>query len=407
MSTFQRGDKNIANASGQVVREDMEDTLKATAANNFGPLSGAGTILPAEFVADNSTTPKKLLIRATSGGDQANQTASNAATFYDIGFLDQHHLGLLPRAGGTSFPMTGQLIVDDITTPSAPSIAFENNPNTGIFKAATNKMGLAVGGAHISTIENNGLFIHSISNTTKGLFFNDADNSHHVGFKAPNTLSSSPNFTLPGADGSNGQILQTNGSGVLSFATFGSVPVGAIFCMAENAVPSGYVECNGQSLNKTLAANTGLFNVIQYKYGGSGNNFNVPDLRGEFVRGWASNTSDSTRDQGRGIGTTQGSQNQSHNHSYGNNGITVSGANHAHNIRRISLQPSILNVGITLGSGQSYQVGYANNDSGNGSGPVQNSGNLSMSGSVGITINNNGGTESRPRNVALMYIIKL
>ena len=39
MSTFQRGDKNIANASGQVVREDMEDTLKATAANNFGPLS--------------------------------------------------------------------------------------------------------------------------------------------------------------------------------------------------------------------------------------------------------------------------------------------------------------------------------------------------------------------------------
>ena len=43
MSTFQRGDKNIANASGQVVREDMEDTLKATAANNFGPLSGAGT----------------------------------------------------------------------------------------------------------------------------------------------------------------------------------------------------------------------------------------------------------------------------------------------------------------------------------------------------------------------------
>lgn len=405
MSTFQRGDKNIANASGQVVREDMEDTLKATAANNFGPLSGAGTILPAEFVADNSTNPKKLLIRATSGGDQANQTDSNAATFYDIGFLDQHHLGLLPRAGGTSFPMTGQLIVDDITTPSAPSIAFENNPNTGIFKAATNKMGLAVGGAHISTIENSGLFIHSISNTTKGLFFNDADNSHHVGFKAPNTLSSSPNFTLPGADGSNGQILQTNGSGVLSFATFGSVPVGAIFCMPETAVPSGYVECNGQPLDKTQSANTALFNLIQYKYGGSGNSFNVPDLRGQFVRGV--NTSNSGTDSNRGIGSTQGSQNQSHNHSYGNNGITVSGANHNHSIRKINLQPSIANVAITLGSGQSYQIGYATNNSGNTNQAVLNSGNLSMSGSVGITINNAGGNESRPTNIALMYIIKL
>ena len=38
---------------------------------------------------------------------------------------------------------------------------------------------------------------------------------------------------------------------------------------------------------------------------------------------------------------------------------------------------------------------------------INTSGNLSMSGSVGITINNAGGSESRPNNVALMYIIKL
>ena len=36
---------------------------------------------------------------------------------------------------------------------------------------------------------------------------------------------------------------------------------------------------------------------------------------------------------------------------------------------------------------------------------VKNSGNLSMSGNVGITISN-AGSEARPRNIALMYIIK-
>jgi microcystin-dependent protein len=397
MSTFQRGDKNIANASGQVVREDMEDTLKATAANNFGPLSGAGTILPAEFVADNSTTPKRLLIRATSGGDQALQTDSNAATFYEVGKLDQANLGLLPIAGGT---MTGQLLGNDGSLNSSPAYSFNGDTDTGMFRNSANTIGFSTAAVERAIIDASGLTLRARGDLRLG----DSDSSHYIGIQAPATVSSNITFTAP-VDGTNGQVLQTNGSGVLSFATFGSVPVGAIFCMPETAVPSGYVECNGQSLNKTQSANTALFNLIQYKYGGSGNNFNVPDLRGQFVRGV--NTSNSGTDSNRGIGSTQGSQNQSHNHSYGNNGITVSGANHNHSIRRISLQPSIANVAITLGSGQSYQIGYATNFSGDTNQAINTSGNLSMSGTVGITINNTGGNESRPRNVAMMYIIRI
>tara|TARA_R100000234_G_scaffold119202_1_gene101488 strand:+ start:1043 stop:2254 length:1212 start_codon:yes stop_codon:yes gene_type:complete len=403
MSTFQRGDKNIANASGQVVREDMQDTLKATAANNFGPLDGAGTILPAEFVADNSTNPKRLLIRATSGGDQALQTDSNAATFYEVGKLDQANLGLLPRAGGTLFPMEGQLILENSNNASSPALSFNGDSDTGIFKSATNTLSFAAGGFNKVDVDANGLTIKSDS-AIRSLRLADSDNSHFIGIQAPATVTSSQTFVAP-VDGTNGQVLQTNGSGVLSFATFGSVPVGAIFCMPETAVPTGYVECNGQSLNKTQSANTALFNLIQYKYGGSGNNFNVPDLRGQFVRGV--NTSNSGTDSNRGIGSSQSSQNQSHNHSYSNNSITVSGANHTHSIRKLSLQPSIASVAITLGSGQGYQIGYATNFSGDTNQAINTSGNLSMSGSVGITINNAGGNESRPSNIALMYIIKL
>ena len=42
---------------------------------------------------------------------------------------------------------------------------------------------------------------------------------NYVAVKAPNTLAANTTFTLPAADGTNGQYLQTNGSGQLTFAT--------------------------------------------------------------------------------------------------------------------------------------------------------------------------------------------
>lgn len=43
--------------------------------------------------------------------------------------------------------------------------------------------------------------------------------THHVQLKAPNSLSGNVAFTLPSADGNADQVLKTNGSGTLSFAT--------------------------------------------------------------------------------------------------------------------------------------------------------------------------------------------
>ena len=46
-----------------------------------------------------------------------------------------------------------------------------------------------------------------------------ANGTNYVALKAPASLSADLTFTLPTADGTNGQVLTTNGSGVLSFAT--------------------------------------------------------------------------------------------------------------------------------------------------------------------------------------------
>jgi hypothetical protein len=49
----------------------------------------------------------------------------------------------------------------------------------------------------------------------------DTDSSNYVGFKAPGTVSANNIWTLPATDGTNGQVLSTNGSDVLSWITPG------------------------------------------------------------------------------------------------------------------------------------------------------------------------------------------
>tara|TARA_Y100001963_G_scaffold113644_1_gene157439 strand:- start:439 stop:951 length:513 start_codon:yes stop_codon:yes gene_type:complete len=48
----------------------------------------------------------------------------------------------------------------------------------------------------------------------------DTDNgAHYVALKAADSIGSNVTFTLPSADGSNGQVIRTDGSGNLSFVT--------------------------------------------------------------------------------------------------------------------------------------------------------------------------------------------
>lgn len=47
----------------------------------------------------------------------------------------------------------------------------------------------------------------------------DSDSSNWVAFQAPATVSSNVTWTLPAADGTNGQVLFTNGSGALDWST--------------------------------------------------------------------------------------------------------------------------------------------------------------------------------------------
>ena len=66
-------------------------------------------------------------------------------------------------------------------------------------------------------------------------------------------------------------------------STKAASPPGKIAPFAQSAVPAGWLACNGASV--ATATYPALFAAIGYTYGGAGAAFNLPDLRGEFLRG--------------------------------------------------------------------------------------------------------------------------
>jgi len=74
-------------------------------------------------------------------------------------------------------------------------------------------------------VQNSGVTIDDSNNLTlpgqADLRFADSDSSNWVAFQAPATVASNVTWTLPNADGTSGQVLSTDGSGTLSWATGG------------------------------------------------------------------------------------------------------------------------------------------------------------------------------------------
>lgn len=135
---------------------------------------------------------------------------------------------------------------------------------------------------------------------------------------------------------------------------------GVIEMFGAAAAPAGYLACDGAAVSRTTYAD--LFEAIGTVWGvGDGaTTFNVPDLRGEFVRGW-----DDGRgiDAGRDFASAQAQAIQAHVHS--------------------------------IPSNSDQGTGTASVEDGDGSGTPR-----------AINTGSTGGTETRPRNVAALFIIK-
>ena len=368
----QVSDYNIANASGASVRSDLNAVFDAIKTLNSG---GTDPTNPEAFMpyVDTADNNNLKLRNASNNG------------FTTVGSVDEANLGLLPRSGGT---MTGQVLGDDGSGAGSPAYAFDNDTDTGMFRSGANTIGFSTAGTARVSISNAGLDI------TNGLplRLQDSSGAPFVSLKSPSSLSGNVDLTLPSSI-VNGGFLQTDNSGNLSFQIVAGVPTGAVFCVAVATIPSGYLECNGTAVSRSTFA--ALFALIgtQYGTGNGSTTFNLPDLRGEFVRGF-----DNGRgvDSGRSIASNQTAQNQSHSHGANANATSnVNDPGHKHNARGYGNQDD--GGDQFTGSNNSATRSNAINNANTG---------ISVSTNVSVSVANEGG-ESRPRNVAMMYIIKV
>ena len=152
--------------------------------------------------------------------------------------------------------------------------------------------------------------------------------------------------------------------------------LGSISVFAFSAIPTDYLECNGAAVSRTTYA--ALFAKIGTTYGaGNGSTtFNVPDLRGEFIRGWSNGK------VGVDIGRTLGS----------NQGDAI-----------LQTTSNVIAVGAMVGTITNNGV-YGSDGSRWGIMDDANDNPPSTFNQMSVTIGS--GTETRPRNVAMVYAIK-
>ncbi len=175
---------NIEDNSGANVRIDLNAVLAAIQSSNSkgSDLADSQCVAGMWFLRSDNNT---LKIRGSG------------STFTTVGNIDQANLGLLPRSGGTSAPMTGQFLADDSNSASSPAISFDTDTDLGLFRKSSNIMGFSSSGVEQMIFDANGITLR----TQNEIRFGDNDSSNYVGIKAPLTVSQNRTITLPDETG--------------------------------------------------------------------------------------------------------------------------------------------------------------------------------------------------------------
>ena len=203
----------------------LEEAITGSADVTFA--SGTVTLTLTDTNATQTARNLRLNLTGTSGGAQnlivpaieklylVNNGCADAITV-----KNSTGTGIAVPAGKTMFVFnTGSNVVDAVTyltslaTPSATITSATISGGTIAGITQLDVAGTSAAGANLKLYE-------------------DTDNgTNYVSLKAANTIASNVTFTLPAADGSNGQAIVTDGSGTLSFGSAG-ISTGKAIAMA-------------------------------------------------------------------------------------------------------------------------------------------------------------------------------
>ena len=196
-------DYNIANQGFPAFRSDLNNALSAIQTNNSGTSRPTGAVAGQIWLdTTNATSPT---LKFFDGSDDISLATINYSA-NTVDWLDSSVTitGLSTTATGTV------LTLSDSASTSSVNLIIDNQKEVR-FRETT------------------------------------ANGTNYVALKAPASLASDVTFTLPSADGTANQVLTTNGSGVLSFATVGGIAWQSVQTTGFTAVASRGYPCNTTS----------------------------------------------------------------------------------------------------------------------------------------------------------------
>lgn len=208
-----------------------------------------------------------------------------------------------------------------------------------------------------------------------------------------------PVVVIPGDQGNNVFLPTQN-----TVTETSTLTIGAIDVFLSASLPTEWLECNGATI-----ARADYPDLVTYLAGSAAGSAVLPDLRGEFVRGW-----DHGRglDAGRALMTVQANQMLSHTHSaslaadggHSHTGSTDPGGSHTHIINVVN-PPGTTGTYFGSGGGGDRKIAAADTYA---AGAHSHTGSLANAGSHThtVTINASGGAEFRPRNLSVIFAIR-
>ncbi|WP_186121607.1 phage tail protein [Burkholderia gladioli] len=315
-------------------------------------------------------------------------------------------------SGSVTFAAGQRLFLDE-GSAAFPSIAFVNDgvPDTGLYHAKDGVFGVTC---------------NSVATVT---------------FAADMTY-----FHAPAAGPSPGQADNSERFATTAWVTaaIGTASIGQIVMEARTSTRAGYVKCDGAQYKRAdypalwayAQASGALVSEAEYaggRWGGFSTAdgqtyFRVPDLRGEFLRCWSDGRGDV--DAGRAIGSFQASQNQAHTHAASSSTVddhahrAWSGPNgwHDHGVNQtphahVTWTGAVQVSGTAPGGGMGpyngrvsslwsdeamANIGIAGNGTHDHAIAMDGAGKHAHT----ISVQADGGAEARPRNVALLAMIR-